>query len=267
MGKTEIRQERLLALLASQERASLAMLAARLGVSGMTVRRDLARLEDHGLVLRTPGGCVLRSALVAEATFSEKEGLRRAAKSAIAALAVAHVRNGMRIYLDTGTTCLHVARALPLQGNVQVFTNNLRVVSELAGRSGVQVTVYGGALSGRNPDLIGDYAIARIASLRLDLAFTGGDALDPEGGVFYAADQATALLTETAQRQAGQTIAVMDSSKCGHRGVAVAGRLGPGMTLVTDAELGAGARRQLRRTGVHLELAGGPGVGGPVSSA
>ncbi len=254
MSKAIARRERILGLLAGQERGSMDEMASQLGVSTMTVRRDIEALASEGLVLRTPGGCVLRSALVAEATFSEKEGLRREAKAAIALRAVAHLTRGMRIYLDTGTTCLHVARALPLQMDLQVYTNNLRIVSELAGRTGVCVTVYGGALAGRNPDLIGEYAVARIASLHLDLAFTGADALDPETGQFYAADPSTALLTETAQRQSGKTIALIDSSKCGRRGVAVAGRLGPGSILITDSELPGNARRMLRRTGAILEL-------------
>jgi len=256
MDRARARRRRILARLAGGERAALQGLAAALGVSSMTIRRDLAALESEGLVLRVPGGCILRSALVAEASFPEKEGRQREAKAAIAAEAVRRLGRGMRIYLDTGTTCLHIARTLPPDLELQVFTNNLRVATELAGRTGIETIVYGGRLAARNPDLVGDYAVARLHEQRLDLAFTGADALDPASGTFYAADLATALLSATAQGQADRTVALIDSSKCGRRSVAVAGRLGAGMTLICDAGLAPADRRRLRRTGVELVIVG-----------
>jgi DeoR family fructose operon transcriptional repressor len=249
------RREAIRRAAADEGRLGVEALAKRLGVTSMTIRRDLAALEREGLLTRVHGGCIPQSPFVAELSFPEKLRLRQAAKSAIAREAVRLLRRGDSLYLDTGTTALQVARALPPDLDLRVFTNNLRVAMELFGRAGVAVTVFGGALGRRNPDLAGEVALDQIAQYRVDAAIVGGDALDPPRGEFYAADAASAALSRTAQRQAERVIVVMDSSKLGRRGLAAAGRLAPGMTLVCDEEADRVSRAALRRTGARLVLA------------
>jgi DeoR/GlpR family transcriptional regulator of sugar metabolism len=246
------RQERIRALLAGNGRLNVAELASRLRVSAMTIRRDLSALEQAGVLTRTHGGCVLQSPFVAEASFPDKQRRRQAQKAAIATAAVRRLRRGEAVYLDTGTTALAVARALPPELNLKVFTNNLRVALELFGRAGVEVTVYGGVLARKNPDLMDELALAQISQYRLDVAIVGGDALDVARGEFYAADAGSAALSQAAQRQADRVLVVMDSSKFGKRGLAVAGRLTRGVTLITDADPDAKTRAALRRTGAAI---------------
>ena len=253
--KTRRRYLRIQEMLGAQGRVSVLVLADALGVSTMTVRRDIEALEQSGVVLRTHGGCILRSPFVTEAAFPEKESRQRPEKQAIAVEAVRGVASGMNLYLDTGTTCLYIARLLPPNQDLTVFTNNLRIATELLGRSGVSVVVYGGQLSPKNPDLTGDLAIAQLVRFRVDLAFLGGDALDPQTGIFYAADRATAIMTQTIRGQSDQAVAVIDSSKIGKRGPVVAGCLEKGLTLVTDAGCPAAARKSLRNTGARLLIA------------
>lgn len=254
-SKAAARRRRIQAVLATRGRLRVADLAEALHVSPMTIRRDLEAMETDGLALRTHGGCLLRSALVTEAAFPEKENRHREQKHAIAAEAVQRLSDGMSLYLDTGTTCLQIARRLPSDRHLKVFTNNLRAAIELLGRPGIEVLVYGGRLAGKNPDLTGEYAIAQITRYRLDFAFFGADALDVETGEFYGADMATALMAQAIRRQAGRAAAVVDSSKLGKRSVAVAGHLEAGMLLITDDGVPPAVRRMLRRTGAEIVFA------------
>lgn len=246
------RQEQIRRLLAEQGRLTVQDLAGRLRVAAMTIRRDLAALEESGVLTRTHGGCVLHSPFVAELSFPSKQRLRQVQKAAIARETVRMLKGGQAIYLDTGTTALHIARALPPDLGLRVFTNNLRVAMELMGRGRTSVTVYGGELGGKSPDLAGEIAVAQMQQFRLDVAIVGGDALDVNRGEFYGADAETALISRVAQRQAERVVVAMDSSKIGKRGLAVAGRLEAGVTLVTDDEIGGDTRLALRRTGVAL---------------
>ena len=249
------RQEKIRSLLACNGRIRVAELAAQMDVAPMTIRRDLAAMERSGLLTRTHGGCVLQSPFVAELSFPEKRRLRQLQKTAIAREAVRLLKPGEAVYLDTGTTALQVARALPPGRDLRIFTNNLRVAMELFGRSDVTVVVYGGVLARKNPDLAKEIALAQIREYRLDVAIVGGDALDVAHGEFYGADTATAALSRAAQKQADRIIAIIDSSKFGKRSLAVTGRLGPGMTLVTDDELNQKDRAALRATGARIVFA------------
>ncbi|MCG3146738.1 MAG: Glycerol-3-phosphate regulon repressor [Verrucomicrobiae bacterium] len=246
------RQERIRHLLATQGRLNVAALSRQLAVAAMTIRRDLTQMEQAGLLTRTHGGCLLQSPFVAEATFHEKQRVRQEQKSTIAREAVRRLKRGDAVYLDTGTTALQVARALSPNLDLRVFTNNLRVALELFGRTGVEVTVYGGALARRNPDLVDEIALEQIAKYRLDVAIVGGDALDVMRAEFYGADTSSAALSRAAQRQADRVIVTMDSSKFGKRSLAVAGRLTSGVTLITDNEVNAKDRAALRRTKAEI---------------
>lgn len=252
------RQEKIRSLLTTLGRLSVTRLVEQMNVAAMTIRRDLIVLEKAGLLTRTHGGCVLHSPFVAELSFPVKQRLRQEHKTAIAGETIRRLKRDDTVYLDTGTTALQVARTLPPDLALQVFTNNLRIAMELFGRTGITITVYGGIMSHKNPDLAGEMALAQIQQYRLDVAIVGGDALDVGWGEFYGADARTALLSRAAQKQANRVIVVMDSSKFGKRGLAVAGRLGPGVTMITDSEVSRKDRSTLRRTGAEMVFAATP---------
>ena len=242
-------------LLAERGRLSVEELAGVLNVTTMTIRRDLAAMERAGILTRTHGGCVLRSPFVPEAPFSEKDRRQRAQKYAIAREAVRHLTAGDNVYLDTGTTAVHLARVLPGDQRLRVFTNNLRVAMELFGREGVEVVVYGGALASRSPDLVGEVALASINGFRVDVAIMGADALDARRGEFYSADVGTAMLSRSAQQRASKTLVLVDSSKFGKHSLAVVGRLTEDVTLVTDEDMSETDRLLVQSTGAQVVVA------------
>jgi DeoR family transcriptional regulator, fructose operon transcriptional repressor len=251
------RRQRIHDLLTGNGRLAVEALAGRLGVTPMTVRRDLPAMEQGGLLIRVHGGCVLPGASFArEASFSRKAAQHVAAKLAIARQVVRLLRPGQSVYMDTGTTCAQVARLLPAGLRLRVLTNNLRVAMDLFGRPDVEVHVFGGQLAPASPDLVGASAAARAMEFRVDVAVVGADAVDSATGEFGSADLATAALSRAAQRQAGRTIVAADASKVGLACRAITGRLAAGVTLVTDAGVPTAQRRALARTGARFVYAG-----------
>jgi len=255
MKELSNRQEQIRKLLSAHGRLGVGRLASRLQVAEMTIRRDLSALEQAGVLTRTHGGCVLQSPFTAELSFPEKQRRRQGEKTAIAREVARQLAPGNTVYLDTGTTALQVARALPADRQLRVFTNNLRVALELFGRAGVEVVVYGGVLARKNPDLVDEIALAQISQYRLDVAIVGGDALEVARGEFYGADTGSAALSRAAQRQADRVIVALDSSKFGKHSVAVAGRLAKGVTLITDDAVSPADRAALRQTGARIIFA------------
>ncbi len=257
MSARNQRQDSILELLARRGRLNVEELAAELSVTAMTIRRDLAALEKAGVLTRTHGGCVLQSPFVRELPFSQKDQQHRDQKYAIACAAVGMLKSGDRIYLDTGTTAVHVARVLPAGLDLCIFTNNLRVAMELFGREGVNVSVYGGALAPQSPDLTGEVALTRIQDFRIDVAIMGADALDVTRGEYYSADMGTAMLSRQAQRQAQRTLLLVDNSKFGKHSLAVVGRLDEKTTLVTDDRISPEDRQLVRDTSAKMFIVSG----------
>ena len=247
------RRDELLEMLLDRGRLRVDELTAHFGVTGMTIRRDLATLEKEGLLIRTHGGCMLRTPKVQELPFREKEQLHREAKETIARAVVSRVRDGASLYLDTGTTCAMVARLLRRhRRNLQVFTNNLPAALDLFGDETIEVMIPGGVLGRHSPDLTGEFGLDRLRDLRFDLAIVGADAFDLAGGIFYAADLPTAALSQTAQRRADHTFVCVDGSKFNKRALAVAGRLRENVTLFTDGEIPAAKSRGLQKLGAEV---------------
>jgi len=255
MSVRDHRQRTIQNLLAERGRLSVEELSSLLHVTMMTIRRDLASMEKAGVLTRTHGGCVLQAPFVPERPFEEKDQQQRVQKLAIARSAAQLLSANDSIYLDTGTTAVHLARVLPPDRNLHVFTNNLRVALELFGRTGVEVTVFGGTLARQNPDLVGDIALAHVNGFRIDVAALGADALDAQRGEFYSADMATAMLSAAAARQAERTMVMVDSSKFGKHSLTVAGRLGENDTVITDDGATETDRAALRATGAKVVYA------------
>lgn len=242
-------------LLAEHGRLSVDQLAKTLGVTSMTIRRDLGSMERAGVLTRTHGGCVLPSPCIPEMPVTTKDLQQPGHKHAIAREAARRLRPGQKIYLDTGTTALHLARLLPTDRQLEVYTNNLRVAMELFGCAGTKVVVFGGALSQQSPDLLGELALDRIRDFHFDVAVLGADAVDPGRGEFYSAELRTAMLSQAAQQQARETIVLADSTKFGKHSLIVAGRLTAGTVLITDQHLDVTARGALEAIGAEVVYA------------
>ena len=126
MRKT-VRQEAILAQVVRDGRVVVEELAARLGVSGMTVRRDLAELADAGKLNRVHGGALASRSGVVGFSFRERANAMAAEKHAIAQRVARMIQPGSSVSLDTGTTTLEVAKALaPRDGKVRRLARLLK---------------------------------------------------------------------------------------------------------------------------------------------
>ena len=167
-------------LLSSEQVVSTAALSEQFGVSEMTVRRDLTRLEQMGLCRRTHGGAVsVRGLSVQDIPYGERMRLYVAEKTAIGRAAAQMVNEGDTIAIDAGTTTAHMAAALRNRQHITVITNSLRVLEYLSDVPGMTVISTGGTVStaieeppGRaDPCLVGPLAEATMRRFRPDKAF------------------------------------------------------------------------------------------------
>ena len=238
----------------SRGSVSVSTLAEALGVSAITIRRDLAVLEANGKALRVRGGAMPRERVAYEFSFQEKESLRREAKEAIGRAAAKLVEPEATVFLDTGTTALAVGRALRDVRPAAIVTVNLCVASEYVGQRETRVLVPGGEVGALSPDVYGEWTLERLRSVTVDVAFLGCDSADPADG-FYSADTRSQAVTRLMLERSALKYLVADASKFGKRSFCRIAGMDELDGVVTDADLSPSHGRALRRLGLRVVVA------------
>ena len=182
-------------------------------VSQETIRRDLDRLADLGLIVRTRGGAVAPGSSLTELDIHLRAQEHRAEKRAIARVVVEQlVTDGTSIALDTGSTVLEVARALRGR-KVTVVTSSVPVVNALVGTE-CSVVVLGGSVRARSLSTVGPIAERAAEQFHCDLALVSAPAMTPELGPMDT-DLEAIEIKRAFIRGADRAYAVLDHSKLG----------------------------------------------------
>ncbi len=243
------RQSLILQAVRSDGSARVSDLTHRLGVSDMTIRRDLEVLARDGLVEKVHGGAVLPGTPASqEPGFEAKLVLERPEKTAIAQAAADLVRPGTAIALAAGTTTFALAQCLLDVPGLTIVTNSLRVTNVFNAMRGLDGTADSVVLTGgvRTPSdaLVGPVADLTIRSLHFDLLFLGCYGFDTEAGL-TTPNLAEAETNRTLIRVARRVVVLADHTKWGLVGLSSFARLDEVDVLVTDDMLPPDARAQV----------------------
>jgi DeoR/GlpR family transcriptional regulator of sugar metabolism len=228
--------------------ARVSELTTRLGVSDMTIRRDLEVLAKAGLIDKVHGGAVLPGAPSShEPGFETKSTLEQAAKAAIAWAAAELVTPGSAIGLSAGTTTFALAERLIGIPGITIVTNSVRVVSLLRSGQAAEHSARNASvvLTGGTPTpsdaLVGPIAGLTIRSLHLDVLFLGCHGIDPVAGL-TSPNLAEAQTNRAFVQAARKVTVVADHTKWGTVGLSSFADLSEVDTLVTDDGLPPEAR-------------------------
>lgn len=248
-----LRHEKIMEVLLNNKEVSVTELSDILNVTGKTIREDLTRLEEQGLIRRIHGGAVLAQA-DQFGILPSKEPLSRHLdmKRSIAAEAIKRILPGDVIALDGGSTTLEIARLLPNQ-RLTVITNDVYIISELSKKDKVNLVVPGGYRV-RNM-LTGPEAVAYVKELNIHKAFISATGVHLEHGLTIYTGELIAFkraLIDTAR----ETIAVIDHHKFGQTALRTFAELHELSTLITDNGLPEDTLAQFRNADVPIELSG-----------
>lgn len=210
----ERRREQILAYLGTRDRAAVGELSQVLGVSEVTVRKDLDALEAQGMLLRVHGGAMVSGRGRLELHFAAREQQHREQKRRIAQAAAGLVRSGQLIFLDGSTTALQVARLLKDREGLTVVTNGLYTALELTFSAGVSTIVVGGTMRHRSSSLVGSLSAELLQRLRIDVGFFGAMAVTGADGLMEA-DFDEAQLKQRLVQVSALVVGIADSSKFG----------------------------------------------------
>lgn len=255
------RREEIATLVAERGEVEFAELAEKLGVSEMTIRRDIEILEGQGLLRRIVGGAIHLRGTSAEPPFESRASLAANEKEHIAHEVVQLLSPGQTVLLDSGSTVLSVARAIRTSGlSLTVVTPGALAGVELSDIPGISVHLTGGLLRPGELSLIGPAAIESLAKFNCDVFVMGVAGVDEAGGISdYHYEEAH--VKQAGMRASHTTIVAADQSKLGRASLIRIADLGEVSTLVTDAPEDHPTLLAARALGVNVVCAGHNTVG------
>ncbi|MFF6981954.1 DeoR/GlpR family DNA-binding transcription regulator [Streptomyces sp. NPDC008343] len=233
-------------------------LTRKLGVSDMTVRRDLDALARQGVLEKVHGGAVpVVEASTHEPGFEAKSGLELTAKEDIARSAAELVAPGTAIALSGGTTTYALAHQLVDVPDLTVVTNSVRVADVFHAaqrtsgpRQGAATVVLTGGVRTPSDSLVGPVADQAIAALHFDMLFLGVHGISVEAGL-STPNLAEAETNRRLVQSARRVVVIADHTKWGVVGLSSFAALEQIDTLVTDSGLESEARSEIAE---HLRL-------------
>lgn len=248
------RQAKLLEHLRRERFGSLHDLAAVVGASVSTTRRDIDYLCQVGHLDRTHGGAALRDD--ARATVEDPPELAReiarTVKERIGERAARRVEPRQTVLLDSGTTTAAVALALKARDiALTVFTNDVAIAAALS-RSPIEVQVLGGTLRPGSTTILGAACLRAISCLRVDFAFVGAHAVASSGATETSIEHAEIKRSMIAA--AAQSVLVADSGKFGSRSLCQFADLEDFAAVVCDRDLPAEFASDARARGIPIEF-------------
>ncbi len=226
------RTEAIVSILSRKRSVKVQELKERLGVSEVTIRKDLDLLEGEGIIQRTHGGAVMAQDYAGMRPIAAREGASGAEKEAIARAARALVTEGETIYIDAGTTCHMLASELR-DFELRVVTNSLDVVNELADAENILLHVLGGSYRREARSFIGPNAVGELENININTCFIGATGF-LEDGSFSSQNTIEAHLKRQALKVSRRRVILADATKYGVSAFSIFARADEVDILVTD---------------------------------
>lgn len=247
----EERRQHVLAQIQKDGRVLVAELSDALGISRITIRKDLDNLEGRGLVQRTHGGALApQVTTLMDLTLKEKQLRRLKEKQRIAEAAAKLVHDGQCILLDSGTTTTAVAQSLRRFNRLTVITNAVNIASELASTE-FEVILIGGALRKNSFSLVGPLAEEMLSEIHADILFLGVDGFDSTVGL-TTPNVLESRVNRAMVKASRRVVAVCDSTKFNRRSLALIVPPSAIHTVITDNQISEQDVETLHSSGIEV---------------
>lgn len=234
-------------------------LSDRLLVSANTIRRDLAALEQEGLLRRTQGGAVPNSGPGLLTPFRVRQKRYLPEKESIARAAVRYIAPGESVILDAGTTMVELAREIARLDECTVLTNSLEVGSTLQEAPQISLMMSGGALRHSSRCLVGSVTESFFASYNVNCVFLSVRGVSVEKGCTNLDVQETAV--KKCMVTAGKKVIVLaDSSKIGNVALSTVCPIDSVYAVITDWNADPTACEAITAAGVSVVVVPKPSV-------
>lgn len=247
-------QTAIMEFLAQQGNAEVGELENLLGVSSSTIRRQLIRMEENGLLERFHGGARLPTPITYELPYEKRLAQQMEAKRAIAAKAKSLLASNKVIGISGGTTCTELARQLRTMDSITVVTNAVNIALELHGQPNTRLMLTGGTLNKNSYELVGDLVAQSLRNFHFDIAFLGVSGISTNFG-FSMSDEPEAVAGRAFMSAAEHTIVIADHTKVGKSTFARLCSIEEVDMLITDDQIASDQLAMLEKSGLEVLIA------------
>jgi len=230
------RRNKIIDKLETDNQVFVSELSKEFNVSEVSIRNDLAYLEEKGILHRTHGGGIKQRKVAFEYGLTEKQKQNLAKKKRIGAKAIELIQENDTIILDSGTTTMEIARNLSIFKHLTVITNALNIIGQIKDYPNIHLIVPGGILRPQAHALYGTPAEDSFRNYYCDKFFMGTDAIDLVHGLTTPTVE-EAHLNRIMIQVAKEVILVADSSKFSKRAFAFIAPVNILNTIITDTDL------------------------------
>jgi DeoR family transcriptional regulator of aga operon len=249
----EERRQYIVALAQQHGRVLVEELSQSLGISRITIRKDLDYLQSRGALQRTHGGALLPGAgALSDPSLQEKEGQHSQEKKRISAAAVSLVQEGQCVLLDSGTTTTAIARALKKFSRLTIITNAVNIAAELSGTD-FEVLLTGGSLRKNSFSLVGPLAEDMLRDMHADILFLGVDGFDLEVGL-TTPNVMESRVNRAMVKASSMVVAVCDSTKFNRRSLSKIVDASAIHHVITDSNLSKETAEALGTLNIKVTL-------------
>lgn len=246
----EERYTRIVRILRDHGYAKVEDLAAALQVSEMTIRRDLEKCRESGLLTRTHGGALLATGCRQETDPDDKTAEHAEIKRTIAKICAGMVTDGMSVFLDAGTTTYEIAQAIRGHPCLTVVTNDLRIAHSLLG-SEPDLVLMGGWVQKRTGSMMGLIAENIAKNMQFDIAFFGASAISDRLDVMTPNAEKTRFKIQVLENS-NTSYLVADHSKFRRRALHRVNNLSDYTGTITDYVFTKGERNIIADKGIAV---------------
>jgi len=231
------RHNKILEIIESDGRVEVVKLSELFKVSVDTIRRDLKKLEDEGLLKRTHGGAVRIKPMGDAFSYATRKRIYSKEKMAIANSASKFIEDHDVLLVDGSTTISALVPIISSRKNLKVFTNNIQVAAEILDKSDhIKVFMIGGMLDMEHGTAVSHEAVALIKKLRVNKVLIGSCAISPERGLSSSEMDDAAI--KKAMLKAGEKVYILaDHTKFKRESLIKVADLSTEYTIITDSNI------------------------------
>jgi len=247
------RRKMILEMLENKGKVRNSDLAKVFNVSTVTIRNDLEKLEEKGLLIRTRGGGIKSDRVRIDYQLNYESNLHLKEKQAIGKKAAELVKENDTIIIDSGTTTLELARNLAGYQNLTIITNALNIASQFLNNININVIMPGGNLRYSTLSMIGPIAEEGIRNLYCDKIFIGVNGIDSRYGI-STTHLEDASLNRLMIESSKEVIILTDSSKFLKRSFSLIAPINKIHTVITDSRIPDDEHSRLINAGINVVL-------------